>query len=535
MFCPDCGSTVAEGRTFCGKCGARLHAKAGAAPASAPAPVVAAAEAPLSPRRKLVYALVALLVILGGVAWWWFHRPAPAYEVKDPGIYPYQGASADGKAVKWGFIDGDGKVLIQPQWDQVAFFTIHDRTVAFNEGLCGVKQGNKWGFIDKSGSLAIPAQFDQVTPFVEGLAAVQLGGQWGFIEKTGQYTVNPQFQAAGQFHDGLAAVESDGAWGFINKAGLLVIPAKFGAANPDGFGDGLAGVLLNNKVGYIDRSGRLAIPTNFQSIDDFSEGLARVCLANKWGYIDTSGKIVINPQFDSASNFSDGRAIVMIGNRTGTIDKSGKFVVNPGQYNVIAYRRDTLFVATDTGMGLMSTKGEWILQPSAAVHALGSTPEPLFSLQVGNDPAVLVNRSGKVLTGWYKGATLDSLAHDLQNETNAMQDLQRLINAETNYSQAFPAHGFTTSLTALGPGPNGASDADHSGFIDATLATGTSNNYQFTIAIPEGTATGGTNFNYFLVTKPAAGHAGRSFCTDSSGTIHYAVPGVECTTQSPAQ
>lgn len=533
MFCPGCGSTVAEGRSFCGKCGARLNARVGAEPASDPAPVVAAVKVPLSPRRKLVYAFVALLLILCGVAWWWFHRPAPAYEVKDPGIYPYLGTSADGAAVKWGFVDGDGKILIQPKWDQVSFSSIHDRTVAFNEGLCGVKQGDKWGFIDKSGAIAIAPQFDQVGPFVEGLAAVQLGGQWGFIEKTGQYAVNPQFQAAGQFHDGLAAVESDGAWGFINKAGLMVIPAKFGAANPSGFAEGLAGVVFKNKVGYIDRSGKLAIPTNFQSIDDFSEGLARVCLANKWGYINTSGKIVINPQFDSASNFSDGRAIVMIGNRTGTIDKSGKFVVNPGQFNVIGYQRDALFVAADNGLGLMSTKGDWILRPSTAVHALGATPEPLFSLQVGNQGGVLVNRSGKVLTGWYKGATLDSLAQDLPNEVIAMQDVQRLVNAEMSYSQAFPARGFTPSLTALGPGANGATDADHSGFIDATLATGNSNNYQFTVTIPEGTSTGGTNFNYFLVAKPAAGHAGRSFCADSTGTIHYAVSGEVCATTSP--
>jgi hypothetical protein len=533
MFCPDCGSTVAEGRTFCGKCGARLNAKAGAAQAVAPAPVATAVKAPLSPRRKLVYAFVTLLVILGGAAWWWFHRPAPAYQVQDPGIYPFTGLSADGKTVEWGFIDGDGKVLIQPKWDQVSFSMIHDHMVAFNEGFCGVKQGDKWGFIDKSGNLAIPAQFDQVSPFVEGMAAVALGGQWGFIDKTGQYAVNPQFQAAGQFHDGLAAVESNGAWGFINKAGVLVIPAKFGQANSNGFAEGLAGVQSNGKVGYIDRSGKLAISTNFQSIDDFSEGLARVCLANKWGYINTSGKIVINPQFDSAEDFSNGRAIVRIGYGTGTIDKNGKFVLNPGQNNVIAYQDDALFVAADNGIGLMNTKGEWILKPSPAVHALSASPEPLFNLQLGADRGVLVNRSGKVLTGWYKGAMLDSLAQDLNNETSAIQSTRNLISAEASYSGAYPAKGFTASLSALGPA-TGSPDENHAGLIAADLATGTKDDYLFAVTIPEGTSTGGANFNYLLVAKPAAGHAGRSFCADSSGTVHYAVPGEECTTTSPA-
>ena len=76
-------------------------------------------------------------------------------------------------------------------------------------------------------------------------------------------------------------------------------------------------------------------------------------------------------------------------------------------------------------------------------------------------------------------------------------------------------------------------DENHAGFIGADLATGTRSNYQFAITIPTGTSTGGANFNYFIVAKPAAGHAGRSFCADSSGAIHYAVQGQECTITSP--
>ncbi len=486
----------------------------------------------MSPRRKLIYALVVLLAALGGAAWWWFHRPAPAYQVQDPGIYPFTGSSADGKTVKWGFIDADGKVVIQPQWDQVSFNTILDQSVAFNEGLCGVKQGEKWGFIDKSGNLVIATQFDQVGPFVEGIAAVALGGQWGFIDKSGQYVVNPQYQEVSYFHDGLAPVKSDGAWGFIDKSGTLVIPAKFAQANPGGFIDGLAGVQVGGKVGYIDRTGKLAISTNFQEIDDFSDGLARVRLGNKWGYINTSGKIVINPQFDSASNFIDGLAAVMISNRVGTIDKSGKFVLNPGQYDVFGYQRDMLYVSSNGGTGLMNLKGVWLLHPSQAVHGVGVSLGPLFSLQLGMNPGALVNKSGKVLTGWYKGATLDSLALDLNNETSAIESTHTLINAEASYSEAYPAKGFTASLSALGPA-TGSTDESHAGLIAADLATGTKDNYLFAVTIPEGTSTGGANFNYFLVAKPAASHAGRSFCADSSGTVHYAAPGETCTTTSP--
>jgi hypothetical protein len=111
--------------------------------------------------------------------------------------------------------------------------------------------------------------------------------------------------------------------------------------------------------------------------------------------------------------------------------------------------------------------------------------------------------------------------------------MRTLIAAEAGYSGTYPAKGFTASISALGPA-QGAPDENHAGLIASDMAAGTKDNYQFAITIPEGTSTGGINFNYFLLAKPAAGHAGRSFCADSSGTVHYAAPGEECATTSPA-
>lgn len=85
MFCPNCGASVTEGRKFCGKCGAALNSrtveKKAAAPSVPYVPVETVAPPsaqPTSPQRKAAYALVALLVILGGVGWWLLHGPPSA-------------------------------------------------------------------------------------------------------------------------------------------------------------------------------------------------------------------------------------------------------------------------------------------------------------------------------------------------------------------------------------------------------------------------------------------------------------------------
>jgi hypothetical protein len=540
MFCPDCGAAVAEGRKFCGKCGAALNAdtakKTAAAPSVPYVPVETVALVPAQPmslRTKATWAMVALLVVLAGVGWWWFHRPAPPYQVQDPGIYPFQGLSADGKTMKWGFIDADGNVRILPVLDRIGEYSISDQVVAFNEGLCGIQKDGKWGFIDTSGHLIIPNQFDSVGPFVEGIARVQLGNQFGFIDKTGKYVINPQFSGAGDFHDGLAIAQSDGSWGFINKAGTFVIKPQFQAVASDGFLDGLAVACLNGKCGYIDRDGTFAIKPQFNGADGFYDGLAPVQINGKWGYIDTSGVIVINPQFDQTTTFSGGFAVVTISGHTGTINKQGKYVVNPGQYNMqpVSEGGDLMQVTSSDGVGLMTLDGKWVVNPSKALTGISAVIGKIFYGNI-NGQNVPISMSGKVLAGQYKGAMLDTLAQDIQNDNSALGAMISLSTAEASYSAAYPAKGFTASFDALGPA-QGTPDQNHAGLIDAALATGTKDGYQFAISIPPGTSTGGTNFNYFLVAKPAAGHAGRTYCADSSGSVHSAVQGEECTVASP--
>jgi type IV pilus assembly protein PilA len=137
-----------------------------------------------------------------------------------------------------------------------------------------------------------------------------------------------------------------------------------------------------------------------------------------------------------------------------------------------------------------------------------------------------------VLAGPFKNGMLETLAQDVANETSAIQSMHTLVGAESSYSNAYPAQGFAASIDKLGPA-SGAPDKDHAGLIDAALATGTNDGYQFTVSIPAGTSTGGANFNYFLVAKPAAGHSGRTFCADSSGTVRFAAQGEDCTITSP--
>ncbi|MGB8262232.1 MAG: WG repeat-containing protein [Terracidiphilus sp.] len=544
MFCPGCGAQLQEGKKFCVKCGRKFGAaeadaapvEGSAAPIEAEAPVAPAPRAPLSSRSKLMLALGAVVVVLCVVGWWWFHRPAPAYKVEDPGLYPFTEFATEGKAgIRLGFVDLDGKVAIPAVWEGVAFSDVSGQAVAFNEGLCGVLKDGKWGYIDKSGKLAIPPQFDSAGPFVEGLARVGLGNRWGFIDKKGQYAVNPQFYEAGYFHDGLAPVRGDGGWGYIDRSGAFAIQPHFNSTDSDGFSEGLAWARTTGKFGYIDRTGAFAIAPQFDGAASFSDGLAAVIVGGKWGYIDRSGKLRINPQFDRATMFTGGRAAVTVAGHSGIIDRRGKFQVNPGEFNFDAREGEIQVATTPDGLGLLGMDGKWILKPSKGLD----TPGPIYGKAVlGRVHGMVtpISLQGKVLAGWFKGATVDSLAQASGNLESAWQSLGQLNSAEMTYTNTYTTatnnSGFTASLAKLGPA-SGTPDADHAGLIDAALASGTKNGYQFAISIPGGEVAGKQNSQYFIVAKPVAGQLGPSLCTDASGAIHFANPPAECTLQSP--
>ena len=81
------------------------------------------------------------------------------------------GASAS-DGYSYGFIDGDGKIVIEPQFDYV-----ND----FSEGYAAVLQGDAWGFIGTSGTLVVRPQFQEVGDCHEGMAWFVVGDGYGYI------------------------------------------------------------------------------------------------------------------------------------------------------------------------------------------------------------------------------------------------------------------------------------------------------------------------------------------------------------------
>ncbi len=105
----------------------------------------------------------------------------------------------------------------------------------FHEGLAvvivrgGEAQSNEnksYGYIDGEGKMAIHPQFGEACEFSEGLAAVRTkkttvygrGDTWGYIDTTGKYQIEPVYNEAHSFKDGVASVHLGGTLQVVSHA-----------------------------------------------------------------------------------------------------------------------------------------------------------------------------------------------------------------------------------------------------------------------------------------------------------------------------
>ena len=121
-----------------------------------------------------------------------------------------------GKAYGQGavFAEKDGKIGLYVNGQQVGG-TYEDAKPFGAWGYAAVKQGGKWGFIDPNGTVVIDFQFDDALSFGQHLAAVKQGDTWGYISLRGEMVIEPVFLQAKSFSNNSAPVLTERGWQFI--------------------------------------------------------------------------------------------------------------------------------------------------------------------------------------------------------------------------------------------------------------------------------------------------------------------------------
>jgi hypothetical protein len=122
-------------------------------------------------------------------------------------LIPFYSATND----KYGYKDGQGKIVVAPRYDLAYSFT---------EGMAAVRLAGKYGYLNESGKEVVSPKYDFTWHFIGGFATVMLSGKFGFIDKTGMEVTPLIYEEANNYHGnccykGMAHVKENGKWRLI--------------------------------------------------------------------------------------------------------------------------------------------------------------------------------------------------------------------------------------------------------------------------------------------------------------------------------
>ena len=144
---------------------------------------------------------------------------------------------------KLGFVDTNGKWIIQPQYELYWRSGVYGLHKVFGEtGVAMVQNASgMMGGIDKTGKTVIPFQYEELQPYGFGLAAAKKGGLYGYLDSKGNWAIQPQFeQVTGFGSDGYAVAFSGNTAYLIDAKGNEIPgadnldPASYITHNSDG-------------------------------------------------------------------------------------------------------------------------------------------------------------------------------------------------------------------------------------------------------------------------------------------------------------
>jgi hypothetical protein len=358
----------------------------------------------------------------------------------DGGIYLYPVKIGQ----KWGYIDQNGSMLVEPQFRSAEAFSDGLARVVFDEPAESVLPSNgylrywKWGFIDSTGKVAFRLEAKHVNDFSDGMAMIDNQGAKRYpdtikyIDKTGRIAIDVEGEAGDHFSEGLARIRVTdssapygGKWGFINKSGEWVIQPQFqGAGN---FFEGLASFIVKDedggiRWGYIDRRGKVVIPAKYDQAYDFHEGIAMARIGDiknnrfrfhepGWRYIDKIGEFLDDTtKFLAYAGFSEGLAAVYSNHKYGFINKNMEIVILPEFTHVGGFMRNTRMVrgfheglcaaskeSIAGRVGCIDTTGQFVIAP--VFHTIEPFWGPLARAQNQNSDGKFqsgyINRRGE--------------------------------------------------------------------------------------------------------------------------------------------
>jgi len=201
-------------------------------------------------------------------------------------------------------------------------------------GHMGIVSGGRWGFLDLNGNVKIEPIYEEVGKFSEGLAAAKKNNKWGYINQENEWVIEPRYDIADVFSESLAVVgylkDNSYSYTYIDRNGEKAFDKLYDSAWA--FINGIAIVWIKDGYQYINKRAEVIIPESFDEAYPFYKNRAIVSSSDTYLIINIDGQIIANLPYiyvapESFSKHYSGLGLGSTSDKTEYFNETGKVIL----------------------------------------------------------------------------------------------------------------------------------------------------------------------------------------------------------------
>ena len=320
---------------------------------------------------------------------------------------------------KWGLINAEGELVLQPVYDAIGEFKSFGYAVMQRDGQVGllgrngqellpaayqdlkvltselvaVLRDDQWTVIRLDRAVVLPPGYERVVVLSGEFLAFQENGLWGAVDRTGKRVVDCRYDAL-RFHpSGYFLTEKEGGLGVLTWEGQEILPPQYDDINIEE--RGLVFFKKHNRWGMADCHSGVVIPADYDHIDPIGEWFIRLRKDGRLALYSLScERLISDGEFDDSYLFS-GQALLVKRNRLmGLLDDCGRLLLPPRFFEIHPLGDQTYRVNAQGKWGVVAAGGE-VLLPFEADYI--APPRNGFSLIRSHGKKGLLSAAGALV------------------------------------------------------------------------------------------------------------------------------------------
>ncbi len=255
---------------------------------------------------------------------------------------------------KWGLIDSEGKLVLEPVYDAIGEFK--------RFGYATMQRNGSVGLLNSRGQEIIPSRYEDLKVLDSLLIAVMDSGGWQVINLRGEVILPKGYERVNVLNNKYIAFRKRDKWGVVDDRGRLIGEPQYDDIRLEKKNVFL--VRKGDKLGLLAANGKEMLPSIADEVSFFNDSLVFYKSGNSWGAVDEVGDNIVVPKYEAYSKISDTFIKLIANNRVYVYSLACRGVITQGDYDdYYDFSRKYLIVKKNRQLGLIDWCGSVILQP----------------------------------------------------------------------------------------------------------------------------------------------------------------------------